>query len=429
MKNEEVVELVPNKSNQAPFYALILSIVWNLLVLFLLFFVATQKRNGAVTVSSEPLVVFQDPLPPTSFAQNNAPLSIPQPMPAPMAQPMPQTLQQIALQQPQSLQSPEEDKLNYLVKQLISYGNSNWGAVVSAVDDVPDNAINQLGNQKPATNVEQAVGSTETVEESAQEPAATNNATSESEPNPAQESAESESESRDDQSLSNQDIELLQETARSIATTFPEESTGHNKSNSAHARGSSLHRYPTADHQPSRGASHQSGHSKKQLTLADLAHSYMNQVRNDTQTKYNYDPQRKSGTTGRGMPGVYSPASSSCTGKELALQMYATKVFTMMQQSAHALSSLIYANSDFTEHSLLEITIDHTGKLERVALNPPINEKDVELAVQKIVERVGLFPPIPKHFNMDSITLTFPLNIQGAKGFGRYSLSYSTGAP
>lgn len=417
-REEEVIEITSYKSDQAPYYAFILSIVWNFLFLFLLLFFAHQRKNLTFTVPCEPMVIFQNPL--ISAQNKQQPIQLQAPS---VAQPEPQTLQQIALQQPQNLASPEDEAFNYLVNQLISYGNSSNGAVVSAVDDVPDHLASDINASEPATIEQQAP--TFDAQEQAQE-TPESNAPQDQETNELHESGQSDQNSRsENQPLSNQDIELLQETAQSIATTFPNESSRTLQNNPSTTPGGNSH-YVGDGHQPRYRSPYPSSCSpKKSVTLADLAHSYMNHVRDDRHIKYNYDPQQHRG--GMGMPGVYSPAKTSCTGKELALEMYATKVFMMMQQSAHALSSLIYAQTDFTEQSFLEITINHTGKLERVTLNPPIHEKDVELAVQKIVERVGLFPPIPKHFNQDSITLTFPLNIQGSKGFGRYSLSYSAG--
>ena len=386
MKIEEAIEINSSRQDQTPYYAFILSIVWNLCVLFLLFFVARQQHTLNFNASSEPLVVFQNPLEPAPLTQNNPAQQLP-------AQQL-QALQQIAMQQPQDFTNPAQDELNYLVQQLISYGNSNWGAVVSAVDDLPGHSTMATAEPEPAPIEDQSEPSSEKGEDAGEE----------SSQKEGQEAAAS------DQSPSRQDREIIQETAQAIAATMPAEKTTYGQS-TAHGGHHAAHRTSGSIAHP----------NKQQLTMADLAHSFMRQVRDEKQIKYHYDPQQQRG----GMPGVYSPAKNGCSGKELALQMYAGKVFMMMQQSAHALSSLIYANADFTEQSLLEITINYDGKLLRVALDPPIHEKDVELAVQKIVERVGLFPPIPKHFNTDSMTLTFPLNIQGTKGFGRYSLSYS----
>jgi len=306
------------------------------------------------------------------------------------------------------------EKLNYLVNQLISYGNSNWGAIVSAVDDIPDSSSDNKTPEPLA--IEEKLAAPENIEEPAQE---TEETDGDNEINSEKGSQEkSQDSSQADQTLSNQDIELLQETARSIATTFPAEKTGHNDNSSPNAPGISSRSFPAARHQLNNRASHPSSRSRKQtLTLADLTHSFMNHVRDDRQTKYNYDPQRKSG--GMGMPGFHSPANRACDGKELAIQMYATKVFMLLQQSANAYSSLVYAHADIDEQFFLEITIDHEGKLIRTAINPPLKEKDIESAIQKIAERVGLFPPIPKHFNTDVITLTTPFDIQFRKGFDR----------
>lgn len=410
MKNEEVIEIDSYRPNQAPYYAFIFSLIWNLCVLFLLFFVFHQKHTKNVTLSAEPLVVFQNPLMPTPLTQNNPP----QQMPIQQLQP----LQQTALQQPPDFSNPSHDELNYLVQQLISYGNSNWGAVVSAVDDVPGGQVMAQAEPQPTAIEQQTEAATEDNVQVAQESAENNGET-------AEEASEADAQQAHDEkpTLSDQDKEILQETAQSIAATLSEKTTAYLQHASAEPR--TVRRSSPGRTQPIgrvSGNPHQPSKSRS-LTLADITHSFMKQVRDEKQIKYHYDPQQKG--AGAGMPGVYSPAKNGCTGKELALQMYATKVFMMMQQSAHALSSLIYANTDFTEQSLLEITINYDGKLLRATLNPPIHEKDVELAVQKIVERVGLFPPLPKHFNTDSITLTFPLNIQGTKGFGRYSLSYS----
>lgn len=438
MNKEDVVELSAYQSQIFRSHAIIFSVVWHLLILFCLFFLIRQQRNLTFNVKRTPLVTFQNPLPPHASTKQARMPQAQQPKPVVSAQQ--QTLQHQLQQTARQTDSfvPNQEELNYLVQQLISHGSGVTGAVVSAVDDTPQKdstdepasyssdeskPLSTEKEQKQSEELDVAKKTKQSIPQETIEQEETTESTNQSaDDSTANSDSLSAQEQQSDQEkpISVHDAAIIKETMASLSTVDSQYNANSQQS-STKTLTSTMHQSDNAHTAPRSHQTRAAAQKPKQISLSDIANSFMRQVRNERDIKYNYDPQKKNG----GAPGVYSPANSSTDGKQLALQMYATKVFSMMQQSAHTFSSLIYANNDFETDSLLEITIDQTGKLLRARLNPPIGERDIEQAVQTIIKRVGLFPPIPKHFNTDTMTLTFPLNIRGSKGFGRYSLAYS----
>ena len=72
--------------------------------------------------------------------------------------------------------------------------------------------------------------------------------------------------------------------------------------------------------------------------------------------------------------------------------------YIILEQSAQAYSSQIYSGRDLEMETMIEVTIEKSGKILDVALKPELPEKDMERALCLIVKRVGLFPPIPRQF-------------------------------
>lgn len=165
--------------------------------------------------------------------------------------------------------------------------------------------------------------------------------------------------------------------------------------------------------------------AQKQLSLADLARSYARQLKDEQHatSRYTYGQTGSSnGFTGpMGPNGVYAP---QMPGTELAEQIYASKLYALLEQSAQAYSRQIFSVHDVAMQTMIEITIDKSGKILDVSLNPTLPEKDMEQALCIIVKRVGMFPPIPKQFKKTRIILTIPIHIQSQKGFASYHLLY-----
>jgi hypothetical protein len=159
---------------------------------------------------------------------------------------------------------------------------------------------------------------------------------------------------------------------------------------------------------------------KKQLTLADITQSYIKQVRKEQEStsNYTYNPTGHN-TTAR--HGAYAPPTD---GIALAEQIYASKLYNLLEQSAMAYSSQIYSCRDLEMETVIEVTIEKSGKILDVALKPEIPEKDMQNALCLIVKRVGLFPPIPKQFHKQRIILSIPIRIRSKQGFASYRLLY-----
>lgn len=154
----------------------------------------------------------------------------------------------------------------------------------------------------------------------------------------------------------------------------------------------------------------------KGLTLADITRGFVRNVKHEQTSTSRYTYQG----AGRG-PGVYAPPTS---GVAMAEQIYASKIYSLLEQSALAYSRKIYARQELDMETTLEVSIDKTGKILDVVLNPSLAEKDMELALSTIVKSVGLFPPIPKQFKKHKIIVSIPLHIRSQQGFASYRLLY-----
>lgn len=163
---------------------------------------------------------------------------------------------------------------------------------------------------------------------------------------------------------------------------------------------------------------------KKQLTLADITRGYIKQVRKEQEStsNYTYNPAGHNTPTRHG---AYAPPTD---GTALAEQIYASKLYNLLEQSAMAYSSQIYSCKDLEMETIIEVTIEKSGKILDVILKPELPEKDMQNALCLIVKRVGLFPPIPKQFHKQRIILSIPIRIRSKQGFASYRLLYGVQA-
>jgi len=148
---------------------------------------------------------------------------------------------------------------------------------------------------------------------------------------------------------------------------------------------------------------------KKTISLADIAKGYMQKIV--------YDREHNVETQLRSLP----------TSKQMALQVYSTKIFGLLEQAAKVNQKMLYAPENHTTDAALMLTIDRDGKLLEAHLIPQLHEKEIREWLFNFVKQVGLFPPIPKHLKKDKITLHYPLKINIHQGFGTYSLYYGFG--
>ena len=377
--------------------ALLLSLLLNLAIL-LLFLLATHKELSLAPRSSkkQPTIFFDQPL------ARPAPTTIPAQQI--IAQPQPTTPPDSEHDEP-TRNEEKQRNLAYLAEQLISLGTGLSGNVV-------------LSNEMSAND--------RTEPDSAQEF---------TEPIPVEDELTPATADQQMQDISTQleppdeqtskESEVAQETIKTTETK-------------SHASGTVRITKPK-DHAPLRTIKPpdkkivESNASKKQpqttqtkrprnqLTLADLTNSFIKQVNKSNASTYHYQSTNQGTGSGRG---VYSPAQNY-DSKQIAMQMYCSKVFVLLQQAMNMQHSLTYAQNDFSTQSLLELTIEKDGKLRSIRLNPPLEEKDFERTILTSVKRAGLLPPLPKYFDTEVLTVTMPIHIVGKKGFGDYNLSYN----
>jgi len=145
---------------------------------------------------------------------------------------------------------------------------------------------------------------------------------------------------------------------------------------------------------------------KKKITLADIAKGYMHRVAQEQEHTME--------TQIRSLP----------SSKQMALQVYSTKIFALLEQAAKVNKKMLYAPEDRTTNVILILTIGRDGRLLEASLTPPLHEKEVRDWLFSFINQVGLFPPIPSHLKQEKITLQYPLKIDMQQGFGTYSLYY-----
>ncbi len=145
---------------------------------------------------------------------------------------------------------------------------------------------------------------------------------------------------------------------------------------------------------------------KKPLGLADIAKGYMRQVNQERENTVEHSL--------RSLP----------ESKQMALYIYTTKMYDILEQTAKATQKMLYAPQNRTVDATLMVTINQDGELLEVQLIPQLHEKEVRDALLNIVNRAGLFPPIPKHLKKEKLTLSYPIKINMHQGFNTYSLGH-----
>lgn len=112
---------------------------------------------------------------------------------------------------------------------------------------------------------------------------------------------------------------------------------------------------------------------------------------------------------------------------KLAAHQYATKVWNIIKNSFRSDPNMLHLSQNIDTMAYLVITLTKKGKLVDIHLEGnKINSafRQIEAMITSHAKNAGLFPPLPKRFNVPQKTFTFPLHIQGHEGFHSYRLNY-----
>ena len=112
---------------------------------------------------------------------------------------------------------------------------------------------------------------------------------------------------------------------------------------------------------------------------------------------------------------------------KLAAHQYATKVWNIIKNSFRSDPNMLHLSQNIDTMAYLVITLTKKGKLVDIHLEGNrVNSafRQIEAMITSHAKNSGLFPPLPKRFNVPQKTFTFPLHIQGHEGFHSYRLSY-----
>lgn len=418
------------------------SILWHCLILYVFFVITRKPSDEPLRITIHPKTVeFLLSRPQAAAVQPQAvqPATLLQSQPVPQA--LPQIAQTVVQQAPivvPVVKPPalpeEEDQDRYKLKNPVSGGTLSAGSLVAGQ---PGPQVEDKGSEEEQEVVEQEKGmpenqalvdqrhdNAEQGQENVREVDSTQDVSVVTTSDVSDESKESAAlQDGGSQAVVQQGVhqETMLEKLESYGGTFlggkPHKEVKSQQSQ-AQANHNASGRSVTA--QPSCVAKAQTMVPRqtavKGLTLADITRGFVRNVKHEQAATSRYTYQGAS----RGQ-GVYAPPTS---GVAMAEQMYASKIYSLLEQSAMAYSRKIYARQELDMETMLEVTIDKTGRILDVALNPCLAEKDMELALNTIVKSVGLFPPIPKQFKKQKIIVTIPLHIRSQQGFASYRLLY-----
>ncbi len=113
---------------------------------------------------------------------------------------------------------------------------------------------------------------------------------------------------------------------------------------------------------------------------------------------------------------------------QLARQRYGTRVWTLLRHSYQAPRMPTHLFNNLSTDAVLVLTIKKDGSLANIELqhrNKTHDLKEIESILAKAAKTAGLYPPIPQQFNVDTITLSFPLGIRCHEGVHMYDLLYN----
>jgi hypothetical protein len=113
--------------------------------------------------------------------------------------------------------------------------------------------------------------------------------------------------------------------------------------------------------------------------------------------------------------------------RELTLQLYATKLWNIIKNAFLSGDNGMHLQEDIRIQAHLIVTIERSGALRQIHLDYPKDitaARQIERLIVSRAQRAGLFPPLPAGIPGTSKTFSFPLLIEGQKGFHAYALGY-----
>lgn len=112
---------------------------------------------------------------------------------------------------------------------------------------------------------------------------------------------------------------------------------------------------------------------------------------------------------------------------EMAIQSYTTKVYSILKQSVACESKPLTMAKAISAPAEFVLVIDKTGKPLSCEFKHPLPSHEL-MPVEKILKRAalntGLYPKFPRLIDKDTITISFPLNVEIQEGTHVYKLLY-----
>lgn len=396
---------------------ILLTILWHGLILYTFFVITRNEDQDPLRITVKPQVI-EYLLDAVAQQQKN---SIAQALPA-----MPAALQNVTQAQIQK-QIDEEGFEQYLLKNAVSYGSYNQGSIVSMGQEGSGTTEPQQKDEVPEENIEPKESKQEEpkTKPEPEEKKAIEDKTTQNEIIQAEQSADIHEQEQDvSQNKSVVDSTSGMPPAIQLAEDILN-NTGSSWISPEQPKETQKEQPPKPENRSQSTAQTNKSPAKapanKQLTLADITKGYIKHMRTeqDATGHCSYNQGRShSGSISRG---AYAPPTD---GAALSEQIYASKLYNLLEQSAQAYASQIYSCHDLEMETMIEVTIEKSGKILDVTLRPELPEKDMQQALCLIVKRVGLFPPIPRQFRKQRIILSIPIHIKSQQGFASYRLLY-----
>ena len=377
---------------------ILLTILWHAVIIYVFFILTRKESYEPLRISVKPQVI-EYLLNSLSQQQNN---------PIPHTPPtIPSALQKLAQAQVQQ-QLDEDGFEQYMLKNAVSYGSYNQGSVVSMGQE-------GTGNDTTGQKSEEPQGQPEPAKE-------------ELAPEPAQDDSHDKTDNKEQQPTPDKEFSDIQENTvtdnRSGMTpeiARAEEILNNSGSSWIGAAGVKQARRQTQSNAQPVTTSAPKKDVQRKLTMADITRGYIKQVQQEHDVTGHCTYNQGGSSSGPIRYGVNEPPTDA---HALSEQIYASKLYNLLEQSAQAYSNQIYSCHDLEMETMIEVTIEKSGKILDVALRPELPEKDMERALCLIVKRVGLFPPIPRQFRKQRIILSIPIRIKSQQGFASYRLLY-----
>ncbi len=395
---------------------IILTVLWHFLMIYAFFFIVRKESDEPMHLTLKPQVIEYLLNSMSQQKPTIANKTLPTLPPA-----LASSIQQIAQNQLKQ-ELDEEGFEQYMLKNAVSYGSYNQGSVVTMGQE----GIGEKDEHN--SNVQQETGQPQkTMSLPEQDDTAINDQNSNQESNSLP-SAEEPSKSQETETSQEQDQSLI-DTPSEINPILAQAEQLLNETGSSWispSKSQSASKTPTQQQRPNKTSSPNTYPKNRQtrpLTLADITQSYVKHIRQEQEVTGHCTYNQGNSSSGSIRHGVYAPPTDATA---LSEQIYASKLYSLLEQSAKAYSNQIYSCKALEMETTIEVTLEKSGKILDVKLRPELPEKDMERALCLIIQRVGLFPPIPREFRKQKIILSIPIHIRSTPGFASYQLLYGT---